>query len=75
MQLFSLFVFCQNKSENNAHIKFEKEKKRFFVYKIKVFQILKKKIFPKGLTHAFGQKMQFFSLFLFGQKKTRNKVK
>ena len=30
--------------------------------------------FPKGLTHAFGQKIHFFSLFVFGQNKTRNKV-
>ena len=34
----------------------------------------KNRIFPKGLTHAFGQKMPFFSLFLFGQNKTRKKV-
>ena len=31
-------------------------------------------IFPKGLTHAFGEKMPFFYLFVFGQNKTRNKV-
>ena len=44
-------------------------KETFFAYKNKVFQILKNKIFPKGLTHAFGQQMQFFSLFLFRSKK------
>ena len=32
----------------------------------------KKSAFPKGLTHAFGQKMPIFSLFRFGQNKTRN---
>ena len=32
------------------------------------------RIFPKGLTHAFGQKMPFFYLFVFGQNKTRNGV-
>ena len=31
-------------------------------------------IFPKGLTHAFEQKMPFFSFFLFDKNKTRNKV-
>ena len=34
----------------------------------------KNRIFPKGLTHAFGQKMPIFSLFGFGQNNTRNKV-
>ena len=28
----------------------------------------------KGLTHAFGQKTQFFSLFVSGQNNTRNKL-
>ena len=32
------------------------------------------RIFPKGLTHAFGEKMPFFYLFVFGQNKTRKKV-
>ena len=31
-------------------------------------------VFPEGLTHAFGQKMLLFSLFIIGQKRTRNKV-
>ena len=35
----------------------------------------KETIFPKGLTHAFGQKMYFFSSVVFGQNKTRNNVK
>ena len=34
----------------------------------------KNRIFPKGLTHAFGQKMYFFFLSCFGQNKTRNNV-
>ena len=41
-------------------------KETFFDYKNKIFQHLKNCIFPKGLTHAFGQKMQNFSLFKFG---------
>ena len=49
-------------------------KETFFDNKKKLFQHLKHRIFPKGLTHAFGQKNQFISLFLFGQNKTRNKV-
>ena len=49
-------------------------KQTFFDYKNKVFQHLKNRFFPNGLTHAFGQKMQNFSLFRFGQNKTRNKI-
>ena len=45
-------------------------KETFFDYK-KKFQSLKNCIFPKGLTHAFGQKIPNFSLFRFGQNKTR----
>ena len=49
-------------SEKGLEIKFNDaldEKETFFVH--------------KGLTHAFGQKMQCFK-FVFGQKRTRNKV-
>ena len=47
------------------------EKKLFFECKNEIFQSPKNLCFPKGLTHAFGQKMPNFSLFGFGQKKTR----
>ena len=47
-------------------------KETFFEYKNKTLQCPKKNcIFPKGVTHAFGQKMPNFSLFRFGQNKTR----
>ena len=36
------------------------------------FLTLKNRIFPKGLTHAFDQKMAISSLFRFDQNKTRN---
>ena len=52
----------------------EKEKNFWGKFKKKLFESPKNPIFPKGLTHAFGQKMEFFSLFVFGQKRTRNKV-
>ena len=35
-------------------------KETFFDHKKAVFQSLKNHIFPKGLTHAFGQKIYFF---------------
>ena len=40
-------------------------KETCFDYKNRIFKRLKNRIFPKGLTHAFGQKMDFFlDLFL-----------
>ena len=46
-------------------------KETFFEYKNKIFQSPKNGIFPKGLTHAFSQKMPDFCLFGFGQNKSR----
>ena len=37
-----------------------------------MFHSPKNRIFPKGLTHAFGQEMPNFSLVRFGQTKTRH---
>ena len=53
----------------------DRKKTGFFYYKEKNFESPKNRIFSKGLTHAFGQKLQFFPLFVFGQKKTRNNAK
>ena len=50
------------------------DRNKLFLTIKKIFQRLKTGIFPKGLTHAFGQKLQFFSLFLLAQNKTRIKV-
>ena len=36
-------------------------KETFFGHKKSIFLSLKNRIFPKGLTHAFGQKMDFIS--------------
>ena len=44
------------------------KKKPFFDYENKVFQSLKNGIFPKGLTHAFGSKIQFLYLFFWSKK-------
>ena len=51
---------------------FAEKKETCFDYKKQNFSKSKKSAFPKGLTHAFGQKMPFFSLVRFGQNKTRN---
>ena len=49
-------------------------KETFFEYKNKIFQSPKNHNFPKGFTHAIDKKMPVFSLFVFGQNKTRNEV-
>ena len=50
--------------------------KAFFEYKNKTFQCPKNCIFPRGLTHASGEKCNFFDIFyfVFTQNKTRNRV-
>ena len=46
-------------------------KELFFDYKRKISESPKNRIFPKWLTHTFGQKMPNFYLFKFGQNITR----
>ena len=48
------------------------EKETFLTLKNRIFQSPNNRIFPKGLTHAFDQKMPISSLFRFDQNKTRN---
>ena len=43
-------------------------KETIFGFKNKIFQPLKNGIFPKGLTHSFGQKMQSFFTNFFSLK-------
>ena len=45
-------------------------KKPFFTSKTEFFRSPKKRIFPKGLTYAFSQKMPIFPIFRFGQNET-----
>ena len=64
MEFFSLFVFPQN---NRVKIRFNnvlKRKQTFLHYKNKIFQTPKNCVFPKGLTHAFGQKKCQIFLYL-----------
>ena len=44
---------------------FTQEKGTFLTLKNRIFQSPKNRIFPKGLTHAFDQKMPISSLFRF----------
>ena len=66
--LFSLKIRVEERVNN-----VQERKKPFLDYKNKTFHIPKNCIFPKGLTHAFGQKMRFVSLLVFTKNKTRNK--
>ena len=43
-----------------------------FAQEKETFLTLKNRIFPKGLTHAFDQKILISSLVRFDQNKTRN---
>ena len=68
---FFLYLFLAKK---RLEIRFNNvldRKETFFYYKNKIFQSPKNPIFPKGLTHAIGQKMPNFSLFGFGQNEIR----
>ena len=73
-QFFLYLVLVKTRLEIRLNNVLDK-KETFFEYKNKIFQSPKNRIFPRGLTHAFGKKMPIFSLFGFGQNKTRNKVK
>ena len=53
--LFSLKIKLETRFNNVLD-----RKKTFSDCKKKKFLSLKNRIFPKGLTHAFGEKMQFF---------------
>ena len=51
---------------------FAEKKETCFDYKKRNFSKSKQSTFPKGLTHALGQKMPIFTLIRLGQNKTRN---
>ena len=70
--IFFLYLFSVKKGLEITFNNVLDRKQTFFDHKNKIFQRLKNRIFPKGLTHAFGQKMTNFSVFRFGQNKTRN---
>ena len=66
--LFLLKIGLEIRFYNNIN-----RKETFFEYKNKNFTTSQNDIFPKRLTHAFGQKIQFFSLFVLAKNKTRSK--
>ena len=72
-QFFHYFVWLKIRLEIRLNNVLD-TKEPFFDYKRKISKSPKNRIFPKGLTHGFGQKMPILSLFGFGQNKTKNKV-
>ena len=69
-QFFLYLVLVKTRLEKRFNNVIDR-KETFFKYKNKIFQSPKNRSFPKGLTHAFGQKMPNCSLFGFGQNKTK----
>ena len=68
MVLVQKWPFCQlvclgNISQEKVFHDILKQKNAFVDYKNKKFKQSKVDIFPKGLTHAFGQKMAIFQTF------------
>ena len=71
---FFLYLFSDKKEHDIRFNNVLNRKETFLTIKTRIFQRLKNGILPKGLTHAFGQKIQFFSLlFFFAKNKTRSK--
>ena len=63
---FQLF-FLDNIGQENVIYAILERNNAFLSYKNKKFENSKNYILPRGLTHAFGQKMAIFPTFLFSQ--------
>ena len=62
---FQFFFFLGNIGQENVFYNILERKNAFVAYKKRSLNSRKIEIFPKGLTHGFGQKMAIFpSLFL-----------
>ena len=66
-QFFLYLVLVKTKIEIRFNNVLDRKETFFPEYKNKIFESLKNRIFPNGLTHALGQKIRNFSLFRFGQ--------
>ena len=67
--LFFLYLFSVKEGLEITFNNVLDRKETFFDHKNKIFQRLKNRIFPKGLTHAFGQKIGIFFFICFQSKK------
>ena len=71
MAIFPTSFFYALKSRRMYSMIFQNEKTLFLVIKTRSSKSRKINIFPKGLTHAFGQKMAIFRTFLFTHYRPR----
>ena len=69
---FSFFVFGQKRTRNKVYDVLDR-KETFYDYKNNNFLTTQKWHFFKGVNLCFDRIMQLF-FFVFGQKRTRNKV-
>ena len=65
MAIFSTFLFLGNIGRKMSLTIFQSEKTPFYDIKTRSSKSPYIEIFPKGLTHSFGQKMASFSTFFF----------
>ena len=63
---FSIFYFLGNTREENVFYDILDRKTAFLGYKNNRFKKWNTEIFPKGLTHALGQKLAIFPSFFLG---------
>ena len=71
MAIFSTFFFYAIKARITSFMIFQHEKTPFQGIKTRSLKSRKIDIFPKGLTHGFGQKMTIFTTFFFLVIETR----
>ena len=67
MVFFSMSFFLGNIGQENVFYNLLERKNAFLAYKNNTFKKSKNWIFPKGLTHGFGQKMAIFPCLFFRQ--------
>ena len=66
MAIFPTFFFLGNIGQENVFYDILQQKKTtFYVIKTRSSKSRKIEIFPKGLTHSFGEKMAIFPTFYF----------
>ena len=65
MAIFPCLFFC-NIGQENVFYNLLEQKNSFLAYKNNTFKKSKNWIFPKGLTHSFGQNMAIFPCLFLG---------
>ena len=65
--IFPCLSFFCNTGQENVIYNIPEQKNAFLAYKNNTFKSRKIEIFPKGLTHGFGQKMAIFPCLFFRQ--------